>query len=289
MTSRVSYVCFTAAALVFITAVRSPLFAQAHGHDHSHSPTEVKAPAVPGADQSIAPAQLQAESMVQSQEEQRKLENTLSKYYQAIGGSEKFSAVQSCKITGRYVSADGGWKKRYTVFVKGSKVRVEMDIQAGMKMVQSYDGLSGWSIMPWSGSLEPQPMNAENSRALAVRNDLFRNDLIVFKETGSKLSLHGSEEIDGSDCIKIVALRPDGVSKEYFLDADSYLIVKVITKYRMNDEDVESENYYSNYRLLNGMLLPFAAEDAGGGGMYFETYEVNPAIDDAVFSMPKKG
>ncbi len=250
----------------------SKVGAQDHrqGAGHNHSSTPLQSPSL-----TTTPTQ--------------NLDQVLSSYYKAIGGAEKFSAVHACRVAGRFVSADGSWKKRYTVQVKDTKIKVEMDIQAGMKMVQAFDGTNGWTIMPWSGSLDPQPMNAENRQALALRVDMFRNDLIVYRETGTKLTVLPNEEIDGSDCIKILAQRADGVSKEYFLDVDSYLIVKVVTKYRLNDEDIEDEHYYSNYRTFDGMLVPFASENKGGGGMYFDSFELNPNIDDTVFTMPKKG
>ncbi len=217
------------------------------------------------------------------------LDDVLSKHYNAIGGVEKFRAVQSCLMRGLTVSSDGSWKKKYTLNMKQNRVKVEMDIQPGMKMVQAYDGTSGWSIMPWSGSLDPQPMNASNSKSMSVRTDFFRNDLVMYKVNDVKLELVGSEELDGSDCYKIIAHRSDGVTREYYLDVDSYLIVKQVTKYRINDEDEESESYYSNYRQQDGMMLPHAVEGKGGGGFYIDNYSINASIDDSIFVMPKKG
>ncbi len=217
------------------------------------------------------------------------IQAVLQRHYQAIGGIDKARTIQAYSISGRFVSADGGWKKHSTILVHGSKIRLEMDIQAGMKMIQACDGSSGWNIMPWSGSLDPQPMNVENVKALSSRTDIFTNDLVVYEERGTKLTMLPSEEIDGSDCFKIVATRTDGITREYYLDADSYLIVKIVTKYSVNQQDAESEVYYSNYRTVDGMLLPFAIENKGGGGMYIDHYTLNATIPDTDFTMPSKG
>ena len=216
------------------------------------------------------------------------LDDILSKYYSAIGGIETIKAANSCVVSGRIISGGGNWKRPYTITLKQGKLRAEMDIQPGLKMVQGYDGSTGWNIMPWTGSLEPQPMNADDSKNLAIMAEMLKNDLVTYKEKGTVLSYNGTEEIDGSDCFKIVAKRSDGVTREYYLDVDSYLIVKIITKYRARDEEQESDTYFSNYKKVNGVMLPCASESKNGGGFYIDTFNFNATIDDQIFSMPKK-
>lgn len=225
---------------------------------------------------------------VLAQKTQPTLNDILSKHYTAIGGAEGINKLSSYIIRGKYVNSSGTWKKNYRVFVSNQNVRSEMDIQTGMMSVQAFDGKSGWNINPWSGSLTPQPMNAQSSSMVANRSEMLRNDLITYKEKNTTLEYKGIDEIDGSDCHKIVAFRKDGIIREYYIDSDSYLIVKVVTKVTIDGEEENDEVMFSNYRKVNNVYLPFAIENEGGGGIYIDSFDNSTPIDGSIFSMPKE-
>jgi hypothetical protein len=216
------------------------------------------------------------------------LNEILTKHYTAIGGAEGINKLSSYIIRGRYVNSSGTWKKNYRVFVSNQNVRSEMDIQTGMMSVQAFDGKAGWNINPWSGSLTPQPMNAQSSAMVANRSEMLRNDLITYKEKNTTLEYKGIDEIDGSDCYKISAIRKDGIIREYYLDVDSYLIVKVVTKMTIDGEEENDEIMFSNYKKVNNVYLPFAIENEGGGGVYIDSFDNSTPIDGNMFTMPKE-
>jgi hypothetical protein len=214
------------------------------------------------------------------------LDSLLQKHRAAVGGRDACLRVTQYTVKGKYISGDGSWKKSMTMTVKGAKLRTDMIMQPGMSMVRAFDGMSGWSIVPWTGSLDPQPLNAEDSKDLASQNDLIRTDLIIGTDKGRTLSYKRTEEDDGSECHVIIAKHADGLEREFFLDGDSYLVVKVVTRYRFQDTDHESVSTYSNYKTFGGLLLPTALEGEGGGGVYVSDISLNAAIDDSVFVMP---
>ncbi|MFM8471940.1 MAG: hypothetical protein ACKOBV_00290 [Candidatus Kapaibacterium sp.] len=214
------------------------------------------------------------------------LDSLLDKHRTAVGGRDAALRVSRYVVKGKYISSDGSWKKSMTMTVKGTKLRTEMVMQPGMSMVRAFDGTSGWSIVPWTGSLDPQPLNAEDSKSLASTNDIILSDLIIGNDAKRTLRYEGTEDFEGSECHRIVARHTDGLEREFFLDGDSYLVLKVTTRYRFQDTDHESTSVYGNYKRFGGLLLPTALEGEGGGGVYVSEVTMNPAIDDSVFAMP---
>lgn len=217
------------------------------------------------------------------------LDDILTGYYKAIGGADKIANIQSLVLHGRQMWG-GAQKRPMTISIKGTKVRYETDIQPGIRFMQAYDGTVGWRVMPWSGSMEPQPMNEDDRKSYARQAEILRNDLITYKERGTKLEYSGKDEIEGSDVFKIKATRTDGATVTYYLDADSYLIIQRNIKYREEGIEQEEDMFPSDYKQVNGMILPFTFESKNEGtttsAMTIEKYDFNSQIDDALFAMP---
>ncbi|MBX7155475.1 MAG: hypothetical protein K1X91_11010 [Bacteriodetes bacterium] len=216
------------------------------------------------------------------------VDEVLSKYYQAVGGAENFRNIQTYIIKAKSVNSSGTWKRPYSMYGKGNKVYTIMNAQAGIDAKQGFNGTSGWRVQPWSGSLDPFPMNADDSKELQLSGEQLVNDLFTYKTRNTTLEMQGKDEIDGSDCYKIMATRTDGVVVVYYLDVDSYLLVKRTVKRKESGVDTESDSYFSNYRKVNGMLLPFSIEGSWGGGLAIESYQINTPIEDSTFEMPEK-
>ncbi|MFN9776604.1 MAG: hypothetical protein ACK54V_01945 [Candidatus Kapaibacterium sp.] len=214
------------------------------------------------------------------------LDSILEKHRAAVGGRELCMRATQYIAKGTYISSDGSWKRTSITTVKGKKQRAEMIIQPGMSMIRGYDGKTAWSIMPWSGSLDPQPMNAKDTKSMTSAGDLVCSDLIIGTDSVRTLSYKTTEEFDGSDCYVIISKRKDGLEYEYFLDVDSYLVVKITTRYRFQGEDNQVNSTFSNYKRFGGILLPTALDNEGGGTMSVSEISINPSIDDSIFVMP---
>ena len=76
-----------------------------------------------------------------------------------------------------------------------------------------------------------------------------------------------------------------------YLDADSYLEVRVEEKSTVRGTDVESETTIGDYKEVGGLMFPFAVESGQKGSpqkmkMTVDRIELNVPIDDAPFKMP---
>ena len=108
------------------------------------------------------------------------------------------------------------------------KVREETIIQ-GMAQVQAYDGQSAWQINPFGGRRDPERMSADDTKQLILDSDL-EGFLVNYKEKGHKAELVGHDSVEGTDCYKIKVTLKDGDVRYYYLDADSYLEIKIETQ-----------------------------------------------------------
>jgi len=78
----------------------------------------------------------------------------------------------------------------------------------------------------------------------------------------------------------------------YYLDIDSYLIIKTTVKYNESGVARENDSFYSEYKVVDGRTLPYNIESKSNGDTvgvsYIEAYQFDKQVDDSFFLMPSK-
>lgn len=221
------------------------------------------------------------------------LQSLLTEYHKAIGGADKLLAMNTVIVRAKSQGGGGGQKRPMTFTIKlPDKARMDYSFQPGLTYIQAFDGTMGWTVQPWTGSLDPQPLNEDNAKDAKRIAKMVHNDLVTNGKDGTKLEYKGKDEIEGSEVYKIEATRKDGTVVTYFLDVDSYLIVKTTTKYTESGVAVESDMFPSDYKTVNGLTLAYTFETKSNGEVtsanYVEVYDFTAKVDDAFFTMPAK-
>jgi len=103
----------------------------------------------------------------------------------------------------------------------------------------------------------------------------------------------GKEKVEGSDAWKLKVTKKDGDVEYYFLDADSYLPVRVEAKRTIRGTEIEGESTIGDYKEAGGFLWPYSIQNGAKGrpekqSITVQKIDVNPVIDDARFKMPAK-
>jgi hypothetical protein len=209
----------------------------------------------------------------------------VSKYVAAIGGKDAISQVKSVSI-GSSVSMMGGENPSTTTIVDGVGYKSETEIN-GTKIVQCFTDKGGWIVNPMAG----------DTSASAMPDDLYNTGkgqifvggpLYDYAAKGSKVELLGKE----GSAYKIKLTSKEGVESTYFIDSTSYFVTSLISKGKMQDQDVTITTRLSDYRKTElGYVVPYAI-DVDLGGQFQLTIavkkvELNKTIDPAVFTMPK--
>jgi hypothetical protein len=216
------------------------------------------------------------------------VDEIIAKSIQAQGGLEKLESVQTLRIKGKI---DAGFFRADTLQQnkRPDKVREEATIQ-GLTEVQAYDGKTGWQVNPFGGRRDPEMLSQDDVKSLQVDADI-NGPLVDYKKKGHKAELVGHDSVEGTDCFKIKLTLKNGDIRTYYLDADSYLEIKLETQTMVRGEIHENETYYGDYEEVGGIYYPFAYEvgqkgDPNRTKFTLEKIEQNVAIDDSVFAMP---
>jgi len=216
------------------------------------------------------------------------VDEVISKNIQAHGGVDKLKSVRSLRTTAKF--SQGSFRADFRQENKrAGKVREEFIIQ-GLAQVQAYDGKTGWQISPFSGRKDPELLSQDDLKSLVVDADI-DGPLVDYKEKGHKAELVGHDSMEGTDCFKIKLSMKNGDVRYYYLDADSFLALKLEIQTTIRGALQESEMYYGDYEQVNGIYYPFAVEQAQKGSasrsqISVEKIEQNIPLEDVHFSMP---
>jgi outer membrane lipoprotein-sorting protein len=215
----------------------------------------------------------------------------VSKNIEARGGLAKIKAVKSMRMTGRTTVGPGGEAPLVIEFKRPNKIRLDITLQ-GMTLTQAYDGKNGWQINPFAGSKNAEPMSPEELKQADDQSDI-DGSLVDWKAKGHTVELLGKEKVEGTDAYKLkVTLKSETIHYLY-LDADSYLDIKLESKRTIRGTETEAEQTIGDYKEVGGLLIPHALESGVKGRpekqkITIEKIELDVPIDDSRFAMPAK-
>ena len=217
------------------------------------------------------------------------VDELIAKSYEARGGLDKLKAVQSVRMTAHMTM--GPMDLPMVIEMKRpARVRLDITVQ-GTAAVQAYDGTTAWGISPM-GTGKAEPMPAEAAKEMADQADI-DGALADYKAKGHQVELVGKEKVEGSDAYKLKVTKKDGDVEYHFLDAESYLPIRVEAKRTIRGTEIEGESTIGDYKEAGGLLWPYSIQNGAKGRPERQTItvdkiEVNPTIDDARFAMPAK-
>lgn len=215
------------------------------------------------------------------------LDEILDNYYEVMG-MDKVLKTTTIIANGKAVQM--GMEFPMTLYQKKpGMVRMEAEIQ-GTKLVQAYDGTNGWMIAPWTGSLEPQDMTEDQIKGMKQMGDM-EGDLYNWQEKGFTVTYEGEDEMEGTPVYKIRLEKEDGDVFTYYLDAENYVVLRVDSKMNVQGAEVESSSYYSNFKPVEGMIMPFNIEsrvnDQVQMQIVIDSFEIDNKLDDTMFNKPE--
>jgi outer membrane lipoprotein-sorting protein len=216
------------------------------------------------------------------------LEDILKEHFAAIG-QDSILKTNTQKMTGKMIQ--GSIEIPFIQMAKRpGKVRVEGTFQE-LTFVQTFNGTEGWSLNPFTGVTDPQPMSEDDIKGMRYQADM-DGMLWNWKEKGHMVTFEGSEDMQGTPSYKIKLVTKEGDTFTYYLDADSYTILRTNTKMKVMGNEMETDTYTSNYMMVNGIAIPGKIEtkmkDQLMATLVVDTVELNIDLDDALFEKPSK-
>lgn len=217
----------------------------------------------------------------------------IQKNIEAKGGLAKIKAVQTVRMSGKMMMGGGMEAPMVMELARPGKLRMEFTFQ-GMTGVQAYDGKSGWSVMPFMGKKDPEPMSPDDLKQVENQADI-DGMLVDYKEKGHQVEYLGKDEVEGTPVHKIKVTKKNGDLVTLYLDADSYLEIKADGKTTVRGQEVEGETVFGDYKEVGGLIFPHSiqskpkgAPDGAGVSISIASIEINPDLPASRFEMPAK-
>jgi len=212
------------------------------------------------------------------------IDEIFSLHYKALG-MEKLLKVNTIVMTGTMIQQDAMPVK--IVRMRPSYYLMEFDIQ-DITAYQAYDGEIAWWTTPWTGNPKPQLMPEERLKDMRTRAD-FDGLLYNWKQKGHAIELLGRDTIDNS-LYKLKVTKKDGGTEYLFIDATTFLVQKRLYYRMIRGQEVAMENYFKDYRPVNGVMFAFTQDTHFGGQPYnslqLESIELDQPVDNQIFRRP---
>jgi hypothetical protein len=211
----------------------------------------------------------------------------------ARGGLKAWQTVKTLTLSGKMEA--GGKSNTELPFVmkmkRPYKSRLEIRFQ-DLTSVQAYDGTQGWKVRPFLGRNDIEPFTADEAKAAAMWQEL-DGPLVDYVKKGTRVQLQGTESVEGHKAYKLKLAMKNGDVRHIWLDASSFLELKIDGEPRKLDGKYRNVAiYYRDYKVENGLTIAHTLETVVDGDkqphkMLIEKVKVNDPIEDELFTKSK--
>lgn len=220
----------------------------------------------------------------------QKAEEVVAKHLAAVGAAN-WTGVNSVKMEAK-ISSDAAagmvilWN---STIVRDKAARMDVSVM-GMTQIMAVTADKGWSTNPFMGQNDPEPMTADQIESMKDMLDI-DGTLVGYKEKGYTIEYVGTEDVDGTEAIKIKVNK--GKKTEYiYFDPETYYEIKQTVVEEVDGKSVESSTMSSNFtKTEQGVVVPFTIQQVGPMGpstITLTAITFNPTVDNSIFEMPKK-
>lgn len=218
----------------------------------------------------------------------------IAQHVRARGGAEALQDVKVLRREGRLVIPGFDADIRISeVRSRPGLIRTEVTLQ-GLVAVQAYDGKQAWQISPFQGRKDPELMTPEDAKPL-IAGAYMDGMLVGYRERGAKVEYLGLEDVDGTPAHKLRLVEKDGDQYTYFVDPDTYMLIREVQKRTVRGAEQETEIDYGEYEQVAGVYVPMTEEQGPKGSdasqkqkALYEKAVANVDVPASSFSFPAK-
>ncbi|HKO03278.1 MAG TPA: hypothetical protein VJW51_00945 [Candidatus Acidoferrales bacterium] len=221
------------------------------------------------------------------------VDEIIAKNLEARGGIEKLRAIRSIVVTAQLASPEGSGPR--TVFLLRPNLFREERTVGSAKTIYGFDGQSAWVLNQKDNHEEVHPITGgdlENLREEAENG--IDSALVDYASKGNHVRLDGTATVEGKLCYAVRITLRNGQAQTQYLDAKSFLEIHEEMARTVNGNHVLVEQTLGDYREEGGILFAHSIVTHLAGRperstLTIEKIELNPAVDEEIFHMPKPG
>jgi hypothetical protein len=221
------------------------------------------------------------------------VQEIVEKNIAARGGLAAWHNLQTLTYEG---TIDAGGKPAHELpFVmkqkRSHKTRLEI-VFKDQTAVQVYDGAQGWKVRPFLNRNEVESYTPAEAKLAAKADDL-DGPLVDYQKKGTQVALEGTEQVDGHQAYKLRLTSRDGTKRNLWIDAASFLEIKMDGEPRKLDGRMHTvQMYFKDFHSEHGLNIPHLQETVVAGvkepyKMTITKVSVNEGLDDALFGKPR--
>jgi hypothetical protein len=196
------------------------------------------------------------------------LDEVVSKHLDAMGGAKRLRAVQTMSME-RVDAGDLQKGNSITTYRKrGDKFRLEtIDITPVVKMrlVQGCDGKNSWTVSGHAvGGATSEAAFADDPPTIRPADESCKSiadingPLLDYKTKEGSLTLAGIQKVGEADAydVRLNSATGQHFATHFYIEKKSFLLVKVARE----ANGTHTEDLYTDYRKVDGMMVPFLWE-----------------------------
>lgn len=212
------------------------------------------------------------------------VDEIVAKNIAAKGGEAKLRGIQTLRQTGT-INIQGQAASIVTVFKRPYLNRQDITM-SGVTITMLFDGEKAWMMNPMMGQ-EPIAQPAETTEMVKDQADI-DGPLFDYRVKGSTVTLVGTEDVNGKKAFHLKVTRKGLPATEVFIDTTTYLDVKSVNEVPGSGT---MELAFSDYRSVDGMMVPFTVRNSAAGMMLGELkvdkVEFNVSLPADTFKIKK--
>lgn len=214
------------------------------------------------------------------------VEKIIANHIEACGGQSNWDRVEALELRGSF---SGFSVEKELLVIKTRKGEFYSDYHLGKNRIrEGYDGTTFWTIDPWQEMEFARRINRHEQHVILQKAELF-TPFYRWKERGFIVEYKGKEIVDDVEMEVLVLTRPGMTDETWYINAQTYLPYKSISRWVDFAVGVNGETFYDDYRSVNGLLLPHFIEQTYSTRhttTRIKEVFVNPLVDSSRFAMP---
>jgi hypothetical protein len=211
------------------------------------------------------------------------VQEVFNKYAAAVGSAPALAKFNTQVLRGTTAGAQGRTQD-YVLTVGGPERFVLVTEGPQGKTMQALNGASGWSISP-RGAHEFSPSEVAHARRNA---ELFAP---VKFHPSATMRVAGRRKVGERDAVVVVDRPSETVQRRYFFDAETGLLLRVVTLTDAVLNQIPEQVDFEDYRDVDGVKMPFTVRVSSVEPFNNLTRTVTEVkhglpVDETLFVMP---